>query len=75
MIRPWVMPYSIVNFTVWVSGPFGAEFPYCPVGAVFVVKEFDKTVGRVAVGTLRVGGGGARRRDDSLQLAIGSNSM
>ena len=58
VVRPWIMPYAVVNFLVWVSCTFGAEFPDGPLGAMFLIKEFDELVGRVTVGALGVGGGG-----------------
>ena len=55
MVRPWVMSYSLVYFGVWISSTLGTELPYCPVGTMFVVKEFDQGIGGIAIGSLRVG--------------------
>lgn len=63
MIRPWVVPYSAVDGLVWVASAFGAELPYGPVVAVLGVKESNKTVEGVTVGSLgiRLAGAGALR--------------
>ncbi len=64
MVWPWVVPYSSVNFGVWVPCALGTELPYSPVGAMFIIEKFDECVCRVAIGSLRIGGGGTRRSND-----------
>lgn len=64
VVWPWVMPYPAVDFGVWVPSAFGPEFPYRPMGTMFVVEELDEGVGRVAVGSLGEGRGGTRGCDD-----------
>ena len=63
MVRPGEMLYSVVDLTVRIAGTFSAKLPYRPVGAMFVVQEFDKGVSWVAVSALWIGGGGARCGD------------
>ena len=54
VIGPWIVMYSIVNFAVWIAGPFGAELPYCPLVPMLIIEEFYKGIRRIAVGALRV---------------------
>ena len=61
MVRPWEMFDSVVNLAVRIACTFGAEFPYCPLVAMFVVKELDQDVGWVTVGTLWIRRGWAGR--------------
>lgn len=65
------MIYAIVDFRIWVASSFGAELPYCPLLAVFVVEELDERGERVAVGELGVCAAGARGCDDCGQSARG----
>lgn len=55
VIRPRVVPYSIVYEPVGIASSFGAEFPYGPVLVVLGVEELDKAIEGVAIGALRVG--------------------
>ena len=48
--------YSIVNFTVWIAGPFGTKLPYCPFVTMLMIEEFHEGVRRIAVGALRICG-------------------
>ncbi len=64
MVGPWIVVYTIVYFTVGIASTFGAEFPYCPVLVMFIIEEFDKSISRIPEGTLRIGRGGARGRND-----------
>lgn len=58
------MFHAAVDFGIWVSRPFGAEFPDRPVGAVLVVEELYELRERVAIRELGVGTAGAGGRDD-----------
>lgn len=64
MIRPWIVPYPTIDFRIWIACALSAEFPYCPIRAVLVVKKFNESVSRVPVSTLRIGGGWSRCCDD-----------
>lgn len=70
MVRPREMPDSVVDLTIRIAGTFSAKFPYCPVGAMFVVEEFDKGISWVAVSTLWIGGGWARCGDYWLGIRL-----
>lgn len=54
MVWPWIMPYAIIYLAVRVAGAFGAELPYGPILAMFVVKESYESVGGNTVGALRI---------------------
>ncbi len=56
------MPNPPINLTIRIPRPLGTELPDLPLDAVFVVKEFDELVERVAVCTLRVGAAGTGGR-------------
>jgi hypothetical protein len=58
MIRPRIMPYPTIHRIVRVSCALSAELPYCPMIFVFLVKEGDELVERVAVVAFRVGAAG-----------------
>jgi hypothetical protein len=60
VVRPGVVADAAVDGLVRVARPLGAEFPDGPPVAVAGVEEGHEAVERVAVGTLRVGLGGAR---------------
>lgn len=64
VIRPRVVPYSIVYEPVGIASSFGAEFPYGPVLVVLGVEELDKAIEGVAIGALRVGLRRARSCND-----------
>jgi len=64
VVREGVVVDTVVDFGVGVAGPFGAEFPYRPIVAVFRIKEFNESIEGVAVGPLGVGAAGARGCDD-----------
>lgn len=70
MVGPREMPDSVVDLTIRIAGTFSAKFPYCPVGAMFVVEEFDKGISWVAVSTLWIGGGWARCGDYWLGIRL-----
>lgn len=53
------MPHTAIYGFIRVSSAFGAEFPYCPVLAMFIVEEFHELVERISVGELGVGLRGA----------------
>lgn len=48
------MEYPVLDSLVRVAGPFGAELPYAPVGAVFAVQEREELGKRIAVGAFGV---------------------
>ena len=54
VIRPWVVPYAIVDLAIGIARTFRPELPYGPFRTMLVVEEFDEVFGRVAIGTLRV---------------------
>lgn len=60
MVRPGVVPYSTVDFRVWIASPLGPELPYRPAFSMLGVEELDESIGWVSVGAFRVGGRGAR---------------
>ena len=66
MVGPWKVFYSIVDLAIGIACTFGAELPYRPLRAMFIVKEFDQGVGWVAVSALGICGGRARGGDDWL---------
>ena len=70
MIWPWVMPYSTVDFGVWVTCPFRSKLPYRPLGLVLVVEKLDECVRWVAIRSLRIGRGGARGCNDFLDNGL-----
>ena len=70
VIWPRVVSYSSVDLGVWISSTFGAELPYRPVGAMFVIEEFDKGVCGITIRSLRVGRGRARCSDDWQQIEL-----
>ena len=63
MVRPWKMFDSVVNLAVRIACTLGAKFPYRPLIAMFVVKEFDEGVGWVTVSTLWIRRGWAGSGD------------
>ena len=64
MVWPGEVFYSMVDLAVRVTCTFSTELPYRPLGAMFVVKKFDKGVGWVAVSALGICGRWARGGDD-----------
>lgn len=54
MVWPWEMLYSVVDLAIRIACTFGAKLPYPPLGSMFVVKEFDQSVGWVAVSALGI---------------------
>lgn len=44
MIWPWEVVYAIVDFRVWIACAFSAEFEYCPISTMFVVKELHELI-------------------------------
>lgn len=59
VIRPGVVPYSTINFGVWVAGALGPELPNGPAFSMLGVEELDESVGWISIGTFWVGGRGA----------------
>lgn len=55
MVRPWEVPYSVVDIRVGIACPFCAELPDAPVFAMVAVEEANERAQRVAVGERRVG--------------------
>ncbi len=55
VVGPWIVSYSSVDLRVWVPCALGAELPYCPVDAMFIIQKLDEGVCGVAVGSLGVG--------------------
>lgn len=70
MVGPWKMFYSIVDLAVRIACTFSAKLPYRPLGTMFVVQEFDKRVGWIAVCTLWICRGRARGSDDWLGIRM-----
>ena len=70
MVGPWVVPYSSVDLGVWVSCSFGTELPYRPVVTMPGIEKVDESICGVAVGSLRVGGGGARCSNNLAQIGL-----
>jgi hypothetical protein len=68
VVREGVVVDSAIHLLIWVARSFGAEFPYCPVFAMFGVEEFDERVKRVAVVALGVGAAGAGGRDNYISV-------
>lgn len=64
MIWPGVMAYSTINLGVWITRTLCTKLPYRPVFAMCAVKEFDETIGWIAVGSLGIGRGWAGRHND-----------
>lgn len=54
VVWPGVVPHSAVDSFVGIPCSFGAEFPYCPVVAVFGVEKGNELVERIAVCELGV---------------------
>jgi hypothetical protein len=54
MIRPGVVPDSMIHKLVRIAGSLGSKLPYSPVATVFRIEESDETVERVSIGALRV---------------------
>lgn len=69
MVRPGIVAYTIVDFTIGIASTFRAEFPYCPILVMFVIEESDKSICGIPVGALRIGRGGARRCNDLLSVS------
>lgn len=55
MIRPRVMPDTIIDGIIRIPGAFSAKLPYRPVFAVFRVEEGDELVKGISIGELGVG--------------------
>ena len=49
VVRPWEMVYSMIDLRIWVTGAFGAELEYGPVGSVLVIQELDQLICRISV--------------------------
>lgn len=64
MIGPRKMSYSAIDLGIGISRAFGAKLPYRPMGAVLIIEEFDESVGRVSIGSLRKSRRGARGCND-----------
>lgn len=54
VVRPGIVSHSAVDSFVGIPRSFGAEFPYCPIVAVFGVEKGDELVERIAVCELGV---------------------
>ena len=63
MIGEGIMVDATVDLRVGIARPFSAEFPYCPIVAMFRVEKLYERVKRVAIGALRVGAARARSSD------------
>ena len=58
------MPYSTVNFGVWIASPLGPELPYGPAFSMPGIEKLDESIGWIPISAFRVGGRRARGGND-----------
>lgn len=54
MVRPWIVVYTMVDFTVGIASTFGTKLPYCPVLVMSIIEKLNEGIRRISIGTLRV---------------------
>lgn len=54
VIGPRIMPDSVVDERVGITGAFATELPYGPILSMFGIKECDEAIKRIAIRTLGI---------------------